>query len=251
MDARPVYHDAFFTPPRRPPARGTNPAPQRPDFPLPRPRIARPFRGRLAHTPPRPSPRQPRRQRPASPVAATASAGSSPPRRLDLRLAGRAGSVASSGRPGTAKQPGAAGCGSVRRAANLVGVAMSNESLIVILVVGLIAGWLAGQIMRGSGFGLIGDLVVGIIGAFIGDWLLPQLGLHLGAGLVALIITRRLARWCCCSFFASFAAGAAGPAPVLASAPGARRSPPPRHRLREWSPGRAGGFPRAPRRSAS
>ena len=48
---------------------------------------------------------------------------------------------------------------------------MATNSLIVILIIGLIAGWLAGQIMRGSGFGIIGDLVVGIIGAFIGGWL--------------------------------------------------------------------------------
>jgi uncharacterized membrane protein YeaQ/YmgE (transglycosylase-associated protein family) len=44
-------------------------------------------------------------------------------------------------------------------------VHISNESLLVILVVGLVAGWLAGQIVRGTGFGLIGDLIVGIIGA--------------------------------------------------------------------------------------
>jgi uncharacterized membrane protein YeaQ/YmgE (transglycosylase-associated protein family) len=49
---------------------------------------------------------------------------------------------------------------------------LSNESLIVIIVVGVVAGWLAGQIVRGGGFGLIGDLIIGIIGAFIGDWLL-------------------------------------------------------------------------------
>ena len=65
---------------------------------------------------------------------------------------------------------------------------MSGESLIVIVLVGVIAGWLAGQIMRGTGFGLIGDLIIGIIGAFIGGWLLPQLGIHLGAGMVAAII---------------------------------------------------------------
>jgi uncharacterized membrane protein YeaQ/YmgE (transglycosylase-associated protein family) len=41
--------------------------------------------------------------------------------------------------------------------------------------------------MEGGGFGLIGDLVVGLIGAFIGDWLLPRLGVHLGVGIVALI----------------------------------------------------------------
>jgi uncharacterized membrane protein YeaQ/YmgE (transglycosylase-associated protein family) len=65
---------------------------------------------------------------------------------------------------------------------------LSNQSLLVIIFVGIIAGWLAGKVMRGGGFGLIGDLIVGLIGAFIGDWLLPQLGIHLGVGLVALII---------------------------------------------------------------
>jgi uncharacterized membrane protein YeaQ/YmgE (transglycosylase-associated protein family) len=64
---------------------------------------------------------------------------------------------------------------------------VSNESLLVIILVGLIAGWLAGQVMQGSGFGLIGDLIVGLLGALIGDWLLPQLNIHLGVGLVALI----------------------------------------------------------------
>jgi uncharacterized membrane protein YeaQ/YmgE (transglycosylase-associated protein family) len=64
---------------------------------------------------------------------------------------------------------------------------MSGESLLVILLVGVIAGWLAGQIVRGTGFGLVGDLVVGVIGALIGNWLLPRLGVQLGAGIVALI----------------------------------------------------------------
>jgi uncharacterized membrane protein YeaQ/YmgE (transglycosylase-associated protein family) len=64
---------------------------------------------------------------------------------------------------------------------------LSNQSLLVILVVGIVAGWLAGRVMQGGGFGLIGDLIVGLIGAFIGDWLLPQLGIHLGTGIVALI----------------------------------------------------------------
>jgi uncharacterized membrane protein YeaQ/YmgE (transglycosylase-associated protein family) len=65
---------------------------------------------------------------------------------------------------------------------------LSNESLVVIILVGLIAGWLAGQVMQGSGFGLIGDLIVGLLGALIGDWLLPQLNIHLGVGIVALIV---------------------------------------------------------------
>jgi uncharacterized membrane protein YeaQ/YmgE (transglycosylase-associated protein family) len=65
---------------------------------------------------------------------------------------------------------------------------MSGESLLIILMVGVIAGWLAGQIMQGSGFGIVGDLLIGIVGAFIGSWLLPQLGIHLGLGIVAAII---------------------------------------------------------------
>jgi uncharacterized membrane protein YeaQ/YmgE (transglycosylase-associated protein family) len=65
---------------------------------------------------------------------------------------------------------------------------LSNESLLVIVLVGVVAGWLAGKIVDGGGFGFIGDLVVGVIGAFIGDWLLPRLGIHLGVGLIAAII---------------------------------------------------------------
>ena len=53
---------------------------------------------------------------------------------------------------------------------------MSLESLIWFLLIGLIAGWLAGKVMRGGGFGVIGDMIVGIIGAVIAGWLLPRLG---------------------------------------------------------------------------
>jgi uncharacterized membrane protein YeaQ/YmgE (transglycosylase-associated protein family) len=65
---------------------------------------------------------------------------------------------------------------------------MSTESLLVILLIGAIAGWLAGQIVQGTGFGLVGDIIIGIVGAFIASWLFPQLGLRLGAGIVAEII---------------------------------------------------------------
>ena len=65
---------------------------------------------------------------------------------------------------------------------------MSNESLLVILLVGIVAGWLAGKIVRGTGFGIIGDLLVGIVGTFIGDWFLPRVGLHLGTGIVSAIV---------------------------------------------------------------
>jgi len=47
---------------------------------------------------------------------------------------------------------------------------LGTNSIIVILVIGLIAGWLAGKLM-GGGFGIIGDIIIGIIGAFIGTWL--------------------------------------------------------------------------------
>jgi uncharacterized membrane protein YeaQ/YmgE (transglycosylase-associated protein family) len=65
---------------------------------------------------------------------------------------------------------------------------LSNESLLVILFVGLIAGWLAGKIVRGSGFGIIGDILIGIAGALIASWLFPRLGIHLGTHLVSEII---------------------------------------------------------------
>ena len=65
---------------------------------------------------------------------------------------------------------------------------LSNESLLVIILVGVVAGWLAGRIVAGGGFGLIGDLILGVVGAFIGDWLLPRLNIHLGIGIVSLII---------------------------------------------------------------
>ncbi len=65
---------------------------------------------------------------------------------------------------------------------------MSTESLLIILFVGLIAGWAAGQIWRGTSFGIVGDVIVGILGAFIGSWLLPQIGIHLGSGLLPAIL---------------------------------------------------------------
>jgi uncharacterized membrane protein YeaQ/YmgE (transglycosylase-associated protein family) len=65
---------------------------------------------------------------------------------------------------------------------------MALESLIILLIVGAIAGWLAGQIVRGFGFGLIGNIVVGIIGAVVAGWLFPRLGVNLGGGLIGSII---------------------------------------------------------------
>jgi len=61
------------------------------------------------------------------------------------------------------------------------------EVILIWLLVGAVAGWLAGVIVKGGGFGLVGDIAVGIVGAFVGGWLLPRLGVHLGVGLVAII----------------------------------------------------------------
>lgn len=51
------------------------------------------------------------------------------------------------------------------------------DSIITVVVVGLLAGWLAGRIQKGYGFGLIGNLVIGILGSVFGTWLFGQLGL--------------------------------------------------------------------------
>jgi len=56
---------------------------------------------------------------------------------------------------------------------------MTAESLVIFLLIGAVAGWLAGQVVKGGGFGLVGDIVVGILGAFVAGWLLPGLGLGL------------------------------------------------------------------------
>lgn len=69
---------------------------------------------------------------------------------------------------------------------------MSNQSLLVIILVGIVAGWLAGKIVRGTGFGIIGDLLVGVVGAFIGNWLFPRLGVHFGTGVISAIVNATL-----------------------------------------------------------
>ena len=65
---------------------------------------------------------------------------------------------------------------------------MSMESLLTILIIGAIAGWLAGLIVKGYGFGLLGNIIIGIIGAFVGTWLLGRLGVSLGGGIAGAII---------------------------------------------------------------
>jgi len=65
---------------------------------------------------------------------------------------------------------------------------LSGEGLIIILVLGVIAGWLASKVVQGNGFGLVGDVAIGIVGALIGDWLLHRLGVHFSSGIIGLII---------------------------------------------------------------
>jgi uncharacterized membrane protein YeaQ/YmgE (transglycosylase-associated protein family) len=61
-------------------------------------------------------------------------------------------------------------------------------SIIIWLIIGAIAGWAAGQIVKGYGFGLVGNIVVGIIGALIAGWLLPSIGVVIGGGFIADVI---------------------------------------------------------------
>jgi uncharacterized membrane protein YeaQ/YmgE (transglycosylase-associated protein family) len=65
---------------------------------------------------------------------------------------------------------------------------MSTQNLIVFLAIGILAGFLAGKIMKGSGFGLLGDLVVGVVGAFLGGWVFGLLGIA-AYGLIGTLIT--------------------------------------------------------------
>ena len=62
------------------------------------------------------------------------------------------------------------------------------EGIILWLIIGAVAGWLAGKIVEGAGFGLIVDIIVGVVGAFIGGWLAGALGIDIGGGLIGSLI---------------------------------------------------------------
>ncbi|SDD79561.1 GlsB/YeaQ/YmgE family stress response membrane protein [Paraburkholderia lycopersici] len=64
-----------------------------------------------------------------------------------------------------------------------------QHGIIAWLIIGAIAGWLAGVLVKGGGFGLFVDIIVGIVGAFIGGWLAGLLGIHIGTGMISSIIT--------------------------------------------------------------
>jgi len=65
---------------------------------------------------------------------------------------------------------------------------MGIQSILVIVIIGAIAGGLAGQIVKGFGFGLLGNIVVGILGAFVAGLIFPVIGLGFGGGIVGAII---------------------------------------------------------------
>jgi uncharacterized membrane protein YeaQ/YmgE (transglycosylase-associated protein family) len=65
---------------------------------------------------------------------------------------------------------------------------MNLEALIIVLIIGGIAGWLAGVVMKGRGFGLFGDIVIGIVGAFLGSFLLSLFGIAF-YGLIGVLLT--------------------------------------------------------------
>jgi uncharacterized membrane protein YeaQ/YmgE (transglycosylase-associated protein family) len=62
---------------------------------------------------------------------------------------------------------------------------MGIDSVVVLVIVGALAGWLAGRIVTGYGFGLLGNIVVGIVGAIIAGLILPALGFGVGGGVLA------------------------------------------------------------------
>jgi uncharacterized membrane protein YeaQ/YmgE (transglycosylase-associated protein family) len=65
---------------------------------------------------------------------------------------------------------------------------MTVETLLIWIIVGAIAGWLAGLIVKGYGFGLAGNIILGIVGAFLGGWLFAQLNIVITPGLIGTII---------------------------------------------------------------
>jgi uncharacterized membrane protein YeaQ/YmgE (transglycosylase-associated protein family) len=61
---------------------------------------------------------------------------------------------------------------------------MTPEALVISPVIGAIVGWLAGQVMKEGDFGLAGDIILGIVGAVIGGWVLPQIGILIGRDVI-------------------------------------------------------------------
>ena len=69
---------------------------------------------------------------------------------------------------------------------------MQIEPLLILLLIGAVAGFLAGMVVKGYGYGVVGNIVVGIVGAVFGDWLLPRLVLYTGGDIIGQIIAATL-----------------------------------------------------------
>ena len=61
---------------------------------------------------------------------------------------------------------------------------MTLEAIIVVILIGAAAGWLGSYIFSGSGLGPVGNIVVGILGSFVGSWLLGELKINIGGGVI-------------------------------------------------------------------
>ena len=61
-------------------------------------------------------------------------------------------------------------------------------SIIIAILVGAAAGWLAGVIMKGGGFGFLINLLIGIVGGFLGSWLFGLLNISIGDGIIGSLI---------------------------------------------------------------
>jgi len=75
------------------------------------------------------------------------------------------------------------------------------QSLAIILLVGLVAGWIAVKFVTKYGMGIVGDVIVGVSGAYIGNWLAPRLGVHFGAGLARTGLNATVGASSCCCWF--------------------------------------------------
>jgi uncharacterized membrane protein YeaQ/YmgE (transglycosylase-associated protein family) len=67
-------------------------------------------------------------------------------------------------------------------------------NIIIFLLIGAVSGWIAGQIWKGGGFGLIGNIIVGVVGGFLGGWIMSKLGAG-GGGLLWQIIVSVIGAW--------------------------------------------------------
>ena len=65
---------------------------------------------------------------------------------------------------------------------------MTLELFVMWMLVGLLAGWLAGFVMKGGGYGLIGDIALGLVGSLLGSWIFRALGVAVGAGLFMAVV---------------------------------------------------------------